>query len=183
MNFDNLRALFRLDPLVPNKPVAADPASSDDNNPEPVPVTDSTKSATNPMITQASILHYDADQCAAGERRLEELLQKFDGVYGAIVSSIDGNYVLASLKREMPVATLSNMTSSLLALGESIARESSQRLCQFVILENSDGRVVSLRINEVLMLTCISNKKINLGMLLSAGRTAADMLAQLLHKV
>lgn len=170
MNVDNLRALFGLAPLAPDQPTA-----------DPVPL-ENPKPVTNTMMMQASILHYDTAQCAAGERRLEELLQKCEGVYGAIVSSIDGNHVLGTLKRELPVATLSNMTSSLLALGESIARESSQRLCQFVILENSDGRVVSLRINDVLMLTCISNKKTNLGMLLSTGRAAADALADLLRK-
>jgi len=72
------------------------------------------------------------------------------------------------------------MNSSLLALGESIARESQQRLCQFVILENSDGRVVSLRVNDLLMLTCISSKEINLGMLLSVGRNTASKLQEIL---
>jgi len=94
--------------------------------------------------------------------------------------TVDGHEIAYSLKRDLPTHKISTMNSSLLALGESIARESLQQLCQFVILENSDGRVVSLRINDILMLTCISSKSTNLGMLLSAGRNTADSLAKIL---
>ena len=103
------------------------------------------------------------------------------GAYGALISTVDGHEIAASLKRDIPAHKISTMNSALLALGESIAKESSQRLCQFVILENSDGRVVSLRINDILMLTCISTKETNLGMLLSSGRHTADILANILQ--
>jgi predicted regulator of Ras-like GTPase activity (Roadblock/LC7/MglB family) len=71
------------------------------------------------------------------------------------------------------------MNSSMLALAETLAKESSQQLCRFVILENSDGRIVSLRVNDILLLTCVSNQDSNLGYVLNTGQSAAIDLAEI----
>jgi len=126
------------------------------------------------------IVNYTKLQLTQCDRQLKEFMQLCPGVYGALISTVDGHELLYTLKRDLPAHKISTMNSSLLALGESIARESQQRLCQFVILENSDGRVVSLRVNDLLMLTCISSKEINLGMLLSVGRNTASKLQEIL---
>ncbi|MEZ5592915.1 MAG: hypothetical protein R3F53_20305 [Gammaproteobacteria bacterium] len=124
----------------------------------------------------------DAETRTEAKRCLEQFMSQAQGLHGAIVSSIDGNDLLAVLKREMPTNRLSGMTSSLLALGETVARESGQKSCQFVIVENSAGRVVCLRINRTLMLTCISSPDMSLGMLLSSGRQTADNLGKVFEK-
>ena len=97
-----------------------------------------------------------------------------------IVSSVDGNEVLSEVSRTLPTDRLATMNSSMLALAETMARESDQRQCRFVILENSNGRLVSLRINETLLLTCVANTESNLGMVLHTGQKTADALANLL---
>lgn len=125
--------------------------------------------------------NFSKEQLAQSQEKLAEFMRSCPGAYGVLISTVDGHEIAYSLKRDMPPHKISTMNSSLLALGESIARESLQQLCQFVILENSDGRVVSLRINEILMLTCISTKNTNLGMLLSTGRNTADSLAKILQ--
>lgn len=126
------------------------------------------------------IANFSKEQLSQSQEKLAEFMRSCPGAYGVLISTVDGHEIAYSLKRDMPPHKISTMNSSLLALGESIARESLQQLCQFVILENSDGRVVSLRINQILMLTCISTKNTNLGMLLSAGRNTADSLAKIL---
>ncbi|MBK7540438.1 MAG: hypothetical protein IPP10_08900 [Candidatus Competibacteraceae bacterium] len=128
------------------------------------------------------IINYTRLQLTQCERQLKEFMQLCPGAYGALISTVDGHEVAYTLKRDLPPHKISTMNSSLLALGESIARESQQQLCQFVIVENSNGRVVSLRINDLLMLTCISSKEINLGMLLSVGRNTASTLQQILSE-
>ncbi|MCB1809942.1 MAG: roadblock/LC7 domain-containing protein, partial [Candidatus Competibacteraceae bacterium] len=124
----------------------------------------------------------DKEAQTEAKRCLEQVMSQSQGLHGAIVSSIDGNDLLAVLKREMPTNRLSGMTSSLLALGETVARESGQQSCQFVIVENSAGRVVCLRVNHTLMLTCISSLDMSLGMLLSSGRQTADNLGKVIEK-
>ncbi len=126
------------------------------------------------------IANFSKEQLSQSQEKLAEFMRSCPGAYGVLISTVDGHEIAYSLKRDMPPHKISTMNSSLLALGESIAKESLQQLCQFVILENSDGRVVSLRINQILMLTCISTKNTNLGMLLSAGRNTADSLAKIL---
>ena len=127
------------------------------------------------------VVNYTKEQLAQSDAKLAEFMSTCIGAYGALISTVDGHEIAYSIKRDLPTHKISTMNSSLLALGESIARESLQQFCQFVILENSDGRVVSLRINDILMLTCISSKGTNLGMLLSAGRNTADSLAKILQ--
>lgn len=128
------------------------------------------------------IVNYTKLQLTQCDRQLKEFMQLCPGAYGAIISTVDGHELVYTLKRDLPAHKIATMNSSLLALGESIARESQQQLCQFVILENSNGRVVSLRINDFLMLTCISSKEINLGMLLSVGRNTASRLQEILSE-
>lgn len=126
------------------------------------------------------LVSFSKEQLALSENQLDEFMRVCPGAYGVLISTVDGHELLYLVKRDIPIHKISTMNSSLLALGESIARESSQKLCQFVILENSDGRVVSLRINDILMLTCISSKDTNLGMLLSVGRNTASDLMKIL---
>lgn len=127
------------------------------------------------------VVNFTRLQLTQCERKLKEFLQSCPEAYGAIISTVDGHEIAYSLTRDIPPHKIATMNSSLLALGETIARESQQRVCQFVILENSDGRVVSLHINNLLMLTCISTNGINLGLLLSMGRSTASALKIILE--
>lgn len=123
---------------------------------------------------------YSEEQLAESKRALTQLMRSCAGVYGLLIHTVDGHDLLSVFTRDLPSTKISTMTSSFLALGETIASESLQKFCQFAMLENSNGRVISLRINQILMLTCISTKESNPGMLLSTGKSAADAIAKIL---
>ncbi|MGF1526167.1 MAG: roadblock/LC7 domain-containing protein [Candidatus Competibacterales bacterium] len=115
--------------------------------------------------------------------RLGQFLRDCDGAYGVALSTLDGNPLVHRLDRDtLHGGKLAAMTSSLLGVGESIAREVEQRDCQFVILENSDGRLVSLRVDKYTMLTCITDAESPLGTVLNSGRSLAGTLARLLRE-
>lgn len=122
---------------------------------------------------------YHPDQIAESRVQMEAAMPGCRGLYGLIISTIDGNELVSVLGQELPSNRIGTMNSSLLALSETIAKESGQRLCRFVILENSDGRVVCLRINRTLVLTCIATTSNSLGMVLNAGRKLAESLGEL----
>lgn len=124
--------------------------------------------------------NYSEEQLAESKRQLTQLMRSCAGVYGLLIHTVDGHDLLSVFTRDLPSTKISTMTSSFLALGETIASESLQKFCQFAMLENSNGRVISLRINQILMLTCISTKESNPGMLLSTGKSAADAIANIL---
>ena len=123
----------------------------------------------------------DIDQLKLAQARsnIRNYMQSCKGIYGVIISTVDGNEVIHIVEKEIPTDRLAVMNSSMLALAETLAKESSQRLCKFVILENSDGRIVSLRVNDTLLLTCVSNKDSNLGIVLNTGQSASIDLAEI----
>jgi predicted regulator of Ras-like GTPase activity (Roadblock/LC7/MglB family) len=112
------------------------------------------------------------------EETLTRVMERTQGAYGAVLATIDGHAVLSVTHRDLPSDRIAAMTSSLLALGETIAREAQQRQCKFVIVENSDGYVVTLRITAKLTLSTFSGNEANLGMLLSASRNAAESIGK-----
>lgn len=109
-------------------------------------------------------------------RNLGELLKSNDAIYAVLLSSIDGHSLAKEAKSELADSKLSAMTSSCLALGEKIAQEANQKGCDFVIIQNQDGYLVLKRVGRKLVLTTLADKSINLGMLLSATRSAAESL-------
>jgi len=108
------------------------------------------------------------------EHQLRELIDNNDGIYAALIISIDGHPLVKYAQDDIHESKLAAMMSSLLALGESIARESGQQLCQYVIVDNSDGFLVDLRVGERMLLTVLARKDTNLGMLLSACKNLAE---------
>ncbi|MCB1717129.1 MAG: hypothetical protein KDK05_18550, partial [Candidatus Competibacteraceae bacterium] len=77
---------------------------------------------------------------------------------------------------------IATMNSSLLALAETLTKETQQQQNRFVILENSDGRIVSLRVNRTLLMTAISYHDSNLGMVLKISQNTANALACLISE-
>lgn len=101
----------------------------------------------------------------------------YPGVYGVILSTVDGNALEQVLKRDISADRIATMNSSLLALAETLTRETHQQQNRFVILENSNGRIVSLRVNRTLLMTAISYQDSNLGMVLKISQNTANTLA------
>lgn len=116
----------------------------------------------------------------AYESILTELIDSSDGIQAAIISTIDGHCVQAHNAPHISGERLSAMTSSLLALGETLAVEIQHNLCNFVIVDNKDGYLVTLKIKDEYLLSTIARRSINLGMLLSSSRIAAENLAKVL---
>ena len=121
-----------------------------------------------------------------GARILENMLGHFvaetTGVYAALVSSSDGHALAQWSQSELHGSKLSAMSSSLLALGESLSRESGQQACQYVIVETLDGFLVDLRVGERMVLTVLARKDGSLGLLLSACHQLAQELSSRIRK-
>ncbi|MBN7771512.1 roadblock/LC7 domain-containing protein [Marinobacter daepoensis] len=107
----------------------------------------------------------------------QNMFDTSDAIYGILISTVDGHDVSKSFSRDMPAAKLSAMMSAILALGETIAVEAEQQQCRYVIVENSDGYILTLKIKDKLILSVIATTQANLGMLHSVSRNAAEKLA------
>ena len=111
------------------------------------------------------------------EEQYETLFNAVPGLYGVLFATADGNSVSARLKNDMERDRLAAMSSSLVALGETLAKAAAQQASEYVIVQNSDGYVVSLRIGNRLLLSAFARKETNLGMLLSSCRSSAETIS------
>lgn len=108
------------------------------------------------------------------EDQFEALFDAVPGLYGVLFATADGNPVSARLRDGMERDRLSAMSSSLVALGETLAKAADQQESEYAIVQNRDGYVVSLRIGKRLLLSAFARKDTNIGMLLSSCRNTAE---------
>lgn len=107
----------------------------------------------------------------------DQMMTTSSAIYGVLISTVDGHDVTRNFRKDMPASKLSAMMSSMLALGETIAVEARQRQCRYVIVENSDGYILTLKIKDKLVLSVIASTDANLGILHTVSRNAAEKLA------
>lgn len=107
-----------------------------------------------------------------------EMMESCHGITGLLISTVDGHVVSSSFRGGATNENrLAAMTSSLLALGESLSKEADQDLCKHIIVQNTTGVIVTQRFGKSLVLTSIADGHTNLGMLHSVTRIAANKLA------
>lgn len=104
-----------------------------------------------------------------------DMMEKCHDITALLVSTVDGHALLSSgaIKDESRVAA---MTSSLLAIAESLSKETEQNACQHIIVQNEDGILVTQRLGKSLVLTSIAGKSTNLGMLHSVTRSGVEKI-------
>ncbi len=107
-----------------------------------------------------------------------EMMETCDGIDGLLISTVDGHVVTSLFRVTLEENRLAAMTSSLLALAESLARETKQDVCKYIIVQNNEGVLVTQRFGKSLVLTAIADKATNLGMLHSVTRTGVNKLSE-----
>lgn len=107
-----------------------------------------------------------------------EMMETCHGINGLLISTVDGHVVTSLFRVTLEENRLAAMTSSLLALAESLARETKQDTCKYIIVQNSEGVLVTQRFGKSLVLTAIADQSTNLGMLHSVTRTGVNKLSE-----
>lgn len=107
------------------------------------------------------------------DAQYETLFNRVPGLYGVLFSTADGEPVSAHFQNSMDRDRLAAMSSSLVALGETMAREAQQQTCDYAIVQTGDGYIVSLRIGKHLLMSAFARNDTNLGMLLSSCQSTA----------
>lgn len=117
----------------------------------------------------------DVERCDAALRRM---LEDNPGLIGAIVSTGDGHVVAAQLPDSWEHGDVAAMTSSMMALGESVSRRTDLEQCRNVVVESEKGNMTLLTVDGNLTLTAFGDPKMNLGLQLTACRSCAQEINQ-----
>jgi len=117
------------------------------------------------------------------KQQVEDVLKLFldacPGAKGALVATADGFVISSLFKGEVAMRSLAAITSSIMSLAESLAKEASQGVCRNLVIEAEEGNAVALRINRTRILTVIAEHRTRLGMLLSAAKRCTESLANI----
>jgi|GEM_PF-1526071 len=117
------------------------------------------------------------------EAQFDALFDRIPGLYGVLFSTADGDPVSTRFNADdMQRERLAAMSSSLVALGETMAKGAHQQACDYVIVQSGDGYIVSLRIGKRLLLSAFASKDTNLGMLLSSCQGTAEAISAKLRR-
>lgn len=111
------------------------------------------------------------------QQQIDELVILHSAICGALVSTIDGFEVAASIPDSVSAAKVSAMTSSLLALSGAISNESGAGECRDITIDSSAGRILLMDIphaDRQLLLTVLCDTQATLGQALWAARRCRD---------
>ena len=105
-----------------------------------------------------------------------EMMENCSGITALVVSTVDGHALTSQHSETIDESRMAAMTSSLLAIAESLAKEARQNICRHIIVQNSDGVIVTQRLGKSLVLTAIAGQSTNLGMLHSVTRAGVEKI-------
>lgn len=103
-----------------------------------------------------------------------ELVEDADDILGALVTSADGLPKAQMLPNNLDPRRFSAMSSALLALSTTMAREAGKGDTMNVLIEGKEGNTYVMHAGHNLVLTVFTKIKPNLGLTLAQARRAAD---------
>jgi len=109
-------------------------------------------------------------------RIIHELIDNSTDIIGAMLTSGDGRPVVEILspQAKSDAKRFAAMSSALLALSTSLAREAGSGETSNVLIEGTKGNIYVLSAGDGMVLTVFTSLKPNLGLSLAHARRAAD---------
>lgn len=143
--------------------------TSTDSTSEPLPA--STPSSSSGLQAQC-------------EQELKRLLERHHSIFFINLASVDGrSYAHAQRNQQSDAQRISAMTSSLLGLSETYAKEAGRSRCRYSIVAMDSGSIVTVRIPTKSLrfaLAIGADNSENLATILRATLDGANALAKLL---
>lgn len=131
------------------------------------------------MEVNAVLLNDRYAHRSACQALIDALVAEHCEITGALVCSVDGFEIAASLPQALSAAKLAAMTSSLVALGEAVSAEGGVEGCLNVVIEAQAGRLLLMDIpgSSRHLLTVICDNSSTLGHVLWAVRECSKELS------
>ncbi len=101
-------------------------------------------------------------------------------IQAAAVMTRDGHLIASNLDAGVDGDRLSAISASLLSLADRATQDVQQGILKQVLIANSDGFILMLKVGENAVLSVVSEASSSLGMLLHEANKSAAILAHLI---
>lgn len=108
---------------------------------------------------------------------LRDLHQRIPAVIGCVVATVDGRLVAHIIDNEADPQRIAAMIGSMVALGESVGRETRIDRSQYVVVNASKGLLYAQRVpsrRELFVVSTLARPTTNLGLVLHETRSTAE---------
>ena len=113
---------------------------------------------------------------------LERLVYDCSDISAAMVSGLDGMAWAEWGKKDLDENRFAAMSSSLLALSDTLIKEIHQGKVKKVLIESGGGNIFVVHAGTSLLLTIITKEKANIGMPLSYANKASEEIGELVQQ-
>jgi predicted regulator of Ras-like GTPase activity (Roadblock/LC7/MglB family) len=113
---------------------------------------------------------------------LEDLVHDCSEIMAAMVSGVDGRAWAERGKGELDENRFAAMSSSLLALSDTLIKEIHQGKVKKVLIESEGGNIFVVHAGTSLLLTIITHEKANIGMPLAHANRVAEEIGVLVQQ-
>lgn len=114
---------------------------------------------------------------------LTEMIENCDDITGAMVSSSDGHAWAERLPGELDQHRFAAMSSALLALGDTMLKETMEARPKNVFLESDEGRIFVMHAGNNLLLTIFTSASAQIGMPMAYAKKTSEEISQLSQSV
>lgn len=108
---------------------------------------------------------------------LADTIDDCSDIAGALVTSCDGLPKAKSLSGNFDIKRFSAMSSALLALSTTLAKEAGKGKTLNIMIEGEQGNIYVISAGKTMLLTVFTKSGANLGMTLARTRRAAESIA------
>jgi len=117
----------------------------------------------------------DDEKKACCTTLLQDLINQSDAIDTALLASPDG-LMLTGTGIDDELDVMAAMSASLISLADALSSRAEDGFCDKVLSESEDGTLVVLHAGD-LILTVLGKARANMGLVLSASRSAAKKIA------
>lgn len=122
---------------------------------------------------------------AAIRESVQRLYQNVTGATGCVVATVDGRLIHHVSDQDSDPARIAAMVGSMVALGETVAKEVQISRSQYVVVHAQQGMLLMLRVpskKQLLVVATLAKASSNLGIVLHETRRCTQAIAVTLNE-
>ncbi|NOZ81623.1 MAG: hypothetical protein GXO63_00525 [Candidatus Micrarchaeota archaeon] len=110
------------------------------------------------------------------DRILKELNETSPDIKASLIARVDGLLIHSRLVHGMDGRSLAAMTATIVGTAQTISKEIEQGKLKQVIVDSENGKLISINVGKIAILSCLVSPSANLGLVLLEMSKAAEKI-------